>query len=36
MEKLNNIIEKIFIFLFEQSGFKDIKISEKVDFQKLI
>ena len=28
-------LRKIFIFLFEQSGFKDIKISEKVDFQKL-
>ena len=28
-------LRKIFIFLFEQSWFKDIKISEKVDFQKL-
>ena len=25
----------IFVSLFERSGFKDIKISEKVDFQKL-
>ncbi len=28
-------LRKIFINLFENSGFKDIKISEKVDFQKL-
>ena len=28
-------IRKIFIFMFENSGFKDIKISEGVDFQKL-
>ena len=28
-------IRKIFINLFENSGFKDIKISENVDFQKL-
>ena len=28
-------LRKIFIFLFENSGFKDVKISEKVDFQKL-
>ena len=28
-------LRKLFIFLFENSGFKDIKISEKVDFQKL-
>ena len=25
----------IFVSLFERSGFKDIKISENVDFQKL-
>ena len=25
----------IFIFLFEKSGFKDIKINEAVDFEKL-
>ena len=28
-------LRKIFIFIFETSGFKEIKISEKVDFQKL-
>ncbi|MFL2882792.1 MAG: protein-export chaperone SecB [Pelagibacteraceae bacterium] len=28
-------IRKTFIFLFEQSGFKDIKIDENVDFKKL-
>jgi len=28
-------IRKIFVFVFENSGFKDIKISNNVDFQKL-
>ena len=28
-------LRRIFIFLFENSGFKDIQISEKVDFEKL-
>jgi preprotein translocase subunit SecB len=28
-------IRSSFIFLFEKSGFKDIKIDEKVDFRKL-
>ena len=28
-------LRKIFIFVFESSGFKDIKISKDVDFQKL-
>ena len=28
-------LRRIFVFLFESSGFKDIKISEKVDFEKL-
>ena len=28
-------LRKIFDFVFEQSGFKNIKINEKVDFQKL-
>ena len=28
-------LRQIFIFLFENSGFKDIKISEHVDFEKL-
>lgn len=28
-------LRKIFVFLFESSGFKDIKINEAVDFEKL-
>ena len=28
-------IRKIFINLFESSGFKEIKINEKIDFKKL-
>jgi preprotein translocase subunit SecB len=28
-------LRKIFIFIFENSGFKEVKISEKIDFQKL-
>ena len=28
-------LRKIFVFVFENSGFKEVKISEKVDFQKL-
>ena len=28
-------LRKIFIFLFENSGFKKVKINEKVDFEKL-
>ena len=28
-------LRQIFVFLFENSGFKDIKISENVDFEKL-
>mgnify|MGYP001322145679 CR=1 FL=1 len=28
-------LRKVFVNLFENSGFKDIKISEKVDFEKL-
>ena len=28
-------LRKIFVFLFEKSGFKDVKISETVDFKKL-
>ena len=28
-------IRKIFVFVFESSGFENIKISDKVDFQKL-
>ena len=28
-------LRKIFVNLFENSGFKDVKISESVDFKKL-
>ena len=28
-------LRRIFVFLFENSGFKDVKINEKVDFEKL-
>ena len=28
-------LRKIFLTIFKKSGFKDIKIGEKVDFQKL-
>ena len=28
-------LRKIFVFLFENSGFKDVKISQNVDFEKL-
>ena len=28
-------LRQIFVFLFENSGFKDIKISETIDFKKL-
>ena len=28
-------LRKIFVFLFENSGFKDVKISKAVDFEKL-
>ena len=28
-------LRKIFVFLFENSGFKDVKINENVDFEKL-
>ena len=28
-------LRKVFIFLFENSGFREIKIDEKVDFKKL-
>ena len=33
--EIYNELRKIFIGLFENSGFKDIKISENVDFEKL-
>ena len=28
-------LRQIFIFLFENSGFKDVKINENVDFEEL-
>ena len=28
-------LRQVFVFLFENSGFKDVKISETVDFEKL-
>ena len=28
-------LRQIFVFLFENSGFKDIKVNETVDFEKL-
>ena len=33
--KIYSELRQIFIFLFENSGFKDVKISETVDFEKL-
>ena len=33
--KIYSELRKIFIFLFENSGFKDVKISETVDFENL-
>ena len=33
--KIYSELRKIFVSLFENSGFRDIKISENVDFQKL-
>ena len=33
--KINPELRSIFVFLFENSGFKDVKISESVDFEKL-
>ena len=33
--KIYSEIRQIFVFLFENSGFKDVKISETVDFEKL-
>ena len=33
--ELSEIVRKIFVNLFENSGFKDIKINEKVDFEEL-
>ena len=33
--KIYHELRKIFVYLFENSGFKDIKISESIDFEKL-
>ena len=33
--KIYSELRQIFVFLFENSGFKDVKISENVDFDKL-
>ena len=33
--KIYSELRKIFVFLFENSGFKDVKISEVVDFEEL-
>jgi len=33
--KIYNELRNIFVYLFENSGFKDVKISENVDFEKL-
>ena len=33
--KIYSELRNIFVFLFENSGFKDVKISKSVDFEKL-
>jgi preprotein translocase subunit SecB len=33
--EIYSYLRKIFIFLFENSGFKEIKINETIDFEKL-
>ena len=33
--KIYSELRQVFIFLFENSGFKDVKISKTVDFKKL-
>tara|TARA_B100001059_G_scaffold139518_1_gene139696 strand:+ start:582 stop:1001 length:420 start_codon:yes stop_codon:yes gene_type:complete len=33
--KIYSELRQIFVFLFENSGFKDVKINEKIDFEKL-
>ena len=33
--KIYSELRQIFVFLFENSGFKDVKISKNVDFEKL-
>ena len=34
-KKIYSELRKIFVFMFENSGFKDVKISETVDFEEL-
>ena len=34
-DEIYSELRRVFIFLFENSGFKDVKINEKVDFEKL-
>ena len=33
--KIYSDLRQVFVFLFENSGFKDVKINETVDFEKL-
>ena len=33
--KIYSELRQIFVFLFENSGFKDVKINENVDFEKM-
>ena len=33
--KIYSELRQIFIFMFKNSGFKDVKINEKIDFEKL-
>ena len=33
--KIYSELRQIFVFLFESSGFKDVKINENVDFEKM-
>ena len=33
--KIYSELRKIFVFMFENSGFKDVRISETVDFEQL-
>ena len=34
-DEIYSELRRVFIFLFENSGFRDVKINEKVDFEKL-
>ena len=34
-DEIYSELRRVFIFLFENSGFKDVKINEKVDFENL-